>query len=502
MHPGSTAPVLDRGAPGGARPAHDAVGQLRADLAAIFDAPLTRHAQWGVLVRSLDADELLYERGAGKLLMPASNMKIVTVAAAAEVIGWDARFTTTLETTATIESGTLTGDLVVRGGGDPTINRRGDRGRAVFSEWARALRAQGIHAIDGRIIGDDRLFDAEYLGTGWAWDDLHNGYAAPVGALQLDESTTDLVLSPAAVAGEPVIASLSTASGLTVWNRTVTTPAGTPDTLAVRRHLDRPLLEISGTMPMAPLDAGDTPVAEPSVRRIAVTHPTRYFVHGLKDALIAAGIAVRGDAVAIGDLAMPPTGEVAGDPAWRVIASAESPPLGAIAAVVLKVSQNLYAESVLKSLGAATTGQGSTTAGRAAVRSVLERWHLDGTALIMADGSGLSRYNYASPELLVGILERMYADGRHREPFLAAMPVAGRDGTIEHRMRRSYAEGNATAKTGSLSNVRALSGYVRTRGGEMLGFSIVANSFAIPPATVNWIADLAVEVLANFSRAH
>jgi serine-type D-Ala-D-Ala carboxypeptidase/endopeptidase (penicillin-binding protein 4) len=492
VHP---APGLDRGTPTAAvHQAGRAVFQLGADLDAIFNAPLTRHAHWGVLVRSLDAGEPLYERHAGMLAMPASNMKIVTVAAAAEALGWDARFTTTLETAAPVTGGRLAGDLLVRGGGDPTLNARGDRGLAVFREWARALKVQGILAIDGRIVGDDRLFDAEFLGTGWAWDDLHNGYAAPVGALQFNESTVDLAIGPGRAPGAPLLVSLGAGSGLTLLNRATTAPAGTPDALAVRRHLDRPVLEIGGSMP---LPADGMVDRAPQVRRIAVTHPTRYFVHALRETLVAEGIAVGGDAVAIRDLVAPPPP----DAGWRVLARTESPPLREIAAIVLTVSQNLYAESLLKSVGAATAGLGTTAAGREAVRSILAGWRLDGTALIMADGSGLSRYNYASPALIVGILERMYEEPRHREPFMAAMPVAGRDGTVGDRMRRSHAEGNATAKTGSLSNVRALSGYVRTRDGEMLVFSIVANSFAIPPATVNWIADLAVEVLANFSRA-
>jgi serine-type D-Ala-D-Ala carboxypeptidase/endopeptidase (penicillin-binding protein 4) len=496
VHPRTVAAV-ERKAPA-AHAADRSVRQLRADLEAIFGAPLTRHAQWGVLVRSIDTGELLYELDADKLMMPASNMKIVTVAAAAHVIGWDARFTTTLETTAPIGNGALHGDLVVRGGGDPTLNTRESRGQVVFSEWAQALKAQGIHAIHGRIVGDDRLFDTETLGTGWAWDDLHNAYAAPVGALQFNQNTIDLTISPGMAPGEPASIQLGADAGLTVWNRLVTTTSDVAEAIAYRRRLDRPVLEVSGTVPL-PSRPGDGTSLDPlRVRQIAVTDPTRYFVQSLKDTLVAHGIAVRGDAVAIGEIA--PLMTAADETTWRVLARSESPPLREIAAVLLKVSQNLYAESVLKSLGAARTGVGTTAAGRTAVHSVLQEWNIDGSALIMADGSGLSRYNYASPALLVRILETMYSDPRHRDAFVAALPIAGRDGTVENRMRRSRAEGNATAKTGSLSNVRALSGYVRTRDGEMLVFSMVANSFAIPAPTITWIADLGVEVLANLTR--
>ena len=123
-------------------------------------------------------------------------------------------------------------------------------------------------------------------------------------------------------------------------------------------------------------------------------------------------------------------------------------------------------------------------------------------AYVNADGSGLSRYNYLAAATVTAILEREYKDERHRDAFVATLPIAGKDGSLATRLLRTRAEGNAVAKTGSISNARSLSGYVRTRDGEMLVFSILANDFVIPSATVNWIADLAVEHLANFTRKH
>jgi D-alanyl-D-alanine carboxypeptidase/D-alanyl-D-alanine-endopeptidase (penicillin-binding protein 4) len=118
----------------------------------------------------------------------------------------------------------------------------------------------------------------------------------------------------------------------------------------------------------------------------------------------------------------------------------------------------------------------------------------------MSDGSGLSRYNYIAPSTITTILAKMYGEPKHREAFLSTLPIAGKDGTISSRMRKTRAEGNAVAKTGSIANVRSLSGYVRTRNGELLAFSIIANDFVIPSATVNYIADVAVEALANLIR--
>ena len=474
------------------------LAELRRHLAAIFDAPIMAHAQWSVVVRSLDSGEALYERNSRKLMMPASNMKIVTVAAASHVLGWDARFVTTLETAAHVRNGTLEGDLIVRGGGDPTLNRRNGRAAAVLDEWAAALRSAGISRIAGRVVGDDSSLAGEPLGAGWMWDDLQFAYAAPVSALQFEENAAELTVSAGAAVGEPAMVHLTPGSGLTVVNRVITTAPGGPAQIDCRRRVDRPVVEVTGTLPL-PLQAidGERVDERPVVRRIGVANPALFAAQAVKDALIARGIAVTGDAAGLEDLPWPEAGS--DRTARRVLARTESPPLREIAQVVNKESQNLYAETILRAADVATGGTGA--GGESAVLNIVRGWRLDDGSLLMADGSGMSRYNYVSAALLVQVLTRMYRDPAHRDAFTATLAIAGRDGTLAGRLRRTRAEGNAAAKTGSLANVRALSGYVRTRDGEPLVFSIVANSFAVPGATVTWIIDLAVEVLANFSRS-
>ena len=429
---------------------------------------------------------MLYELAPDKLVMPASNMKIVTLATAAEVLGWDYTFTTTLETTAPIENGVLRGDLIVRGTGDPTINARDGRATQVMDQWAAALTDAGISSIAGRIVGDDQAFDDDGVGAGWSWDYLQYGYAAPVGALQFNEDVADLAVAP----GEPgavALVQLTPGSGLTLVNRTITGTPGSEDTIDYRRRLDAPVLEVTGSVP-----AGSKPVT----RQVAVVNPTIYFAQALKDGLGARGIAVEGAAADFDDVAA----ELAAAPPRRVLASATSPPLTAIATVLMKVSQNLYAETLLKACGAAKGGLGTTRAGSEVARATLSAWGVPEDGYVMYDGSGLSRYNYVTARTLTTILQHLYNDPRHRAPFTATLPVAGTDGTIRSRMKDSRAEANAVAKTGSIANVRALSGYLRTRDGEPVVFSIVANDFVIPPATINWIADLAVEILSNFTR--
>lgn len=477
-------------APVASKESRRATAHLQSQLSTIFNAPVTARAAWGVEVRSLDRGDVLFSQNAGKLMMPASNMKVLTLAATAEALGWDYRFTTVLETTAVAEAGVLKGDLIVRGNGDPTISTRGKRNEAVFDEWAAALKAAGITTIDGRIIGDDQAFDDEGVGPGWSWDYLEAGYAAPIGALQYNENTADLTTAPGAAVGDPAIVQVAPGAGFTVVNRARTgegAESGVRGAVSVTRRIDRPELEVSGMIPLG---------APPVTRTVAVINPTLFFAQSVKDALAARGITVTGDAVDGDDVAA----GMAAVTDRRALVTTQSPPLRDVATVLMKVSQNQYAETFLKALGAFRGGIGTTTAGRRAARETFAAWGIPDDAYVMSDGSGLSRYNYIAPSTLVTVLTRMYSDTRHRDAFVATLPIAGKDGTIARRMRRSRAEGNAVAKTGSIANVRSLSGYVKTRTGEMLVFSIMANDFVIPTATIDWMADLAVEVLANFDR--
>ena len=163
----------------------------------------------------------------------------------------------------------------------------------------------------------------------------------------------------------------------------------------------------------------------------------------------------------------------------------------------MKASQNLYAETLLKTIGA-QAGTPTTDGGRAAALSALQAWGVEPGGLIMRDGSGLSRYNYVTPQTLVTILTHIDRDDRLRGPFVAALPIAGRDGTLAGRMAGTPAAGNARAKTGLLSNARALSGYLRTAGDEPVVFSIIANNFETATSVIDHAADAIVVRLAEF----
>ena len=472
-----------------------AVRELGQDLTQLFARSPVAQGVWGVQVRSLDRNETLYRLNDRTLLMPASTLKLLTLAAAAERLGWNFRYETQLLSAATVERGSLTGDLIVRGTGDPTINTPDGGQDDLFARWADELRAIGIQRIEGRIIGDDRALSSREdelwsgLGVGWAWDDLPFGFAARGGALQQHENVAELVLQPGPQPGTPATAQVDHAtSGLELVNRVVT---GEPDdelTLGLHRLPGQPTLVLTGSIP-----ANGQAVR----RRVSVDNPTTFFVGVLRQSLELGGITVAGDALDIDEL--PPEEHLYVEGPHRALAVHWSPPLSEIAVDMMKRSQNLYAETLLRTLGGQAS-EGSTTGGQGVIADLLELWGVDDHEFILADGSGLSRYNLLTANVLVEVLDRIHASARHANLFKATLPIAGLNGTLESRMVGTAASGNARGKTGTMANVRALAGYVETRDGEHLAFAILANNFSIPPAEIIETIDQAVVQLVGFGR--
>jgi serine-type D-Ala-D-Ala carboxypeptidase/endopeptidase (penicillin-binding protein 4) len=468
-----------------APPAPPALRTLVRDIDAILSQPVLQHGYWGVLVKSLGNDETLYALNARKLLLPASTMKIVTLAAAAEKLGWDYRYETTVLARGPVQAGILQGDLVVVGTGDPSLVAADGMADRVFADWAEQLKRHGVRTIAGRVVGDDNGFEEETLGFGWSWDDLSDDYAAGVGALQFNEDAVRVMVAPGPAAGDSAGISVTPASsGLAIVNAVVTGAAGSAASVSARRLPGSMRLELRGSIPV---DGASSSLAA------SVDNPTLFFVGALRHALIANGIDVRGPAVDIDDAwdASRPTG--------AALVSYRSAPLSTLAVRLMKASQNQYAETLLKTVSDGV-GVRSAGGGRAAAQAILQKWGVPAAGLILRDGSGLSRYDFVTPEAIVMILSHVSRDARLSGPFEASLPIAGRDGTLSARMKGTPAEGNARAKTGSMTGVRALSGYVTTAGGEPLVFSIVANNFETPADVVTAAADAIVVALAKFRR--
>jgi D-alanyl-D-alanine carboxypeptidase/D-alanyl-D-alanine-endopeptidase (penicillin-binding protein 4) len=463
------------------------VFRLQQDLSLVLASPALRNSSWGVDVRSLARHDSLFSSGAGKLLLPASAMKIVTLAAAAERLGWDYSYETRVLALGAIEGGVLDGDLMVVGSGDPSVDDWDGAASRLFREWADRLKALGVRSIRGRVVGDDNAFDDEGLGAGWAWDDLGASYATSLGALQFNQNTARLTIGAGPRAGDPAVVTAEPPVGsVSVLNLTTTGPPGSGLMLAALRRPGRAALELRGSIPVS---------SAPLVRNVSVDNPTLYFVSALRGALEENGIDVHGAAVDIDDI-----GNLdARGPAIPLLAH-HSPPLASLATTLMKNSQNLYGETLLRTLGRGDGGAATAEQGRLAARATLTGWGIDPAAILMADGSGLSRYNLATAQALTTILEHVYSSERLRGPFLASLPVGGRDGTLERRLVGTRAEGRVQAKTGSFSNARALAGYVRSSEDEPIAFTIMANNFGDGADLVEQAIDAIVVRLAQFSR--
>jgi D-alanyl-D-alanine carboxypeptidase/D-alanyl-D-alanine-endopeptidase (penicillin-binding protein 4) len=459
------------------------------ELAEIFADPAFGNAHWGVMVQSLETGEVFYRQNVDKLFMPASNNKLITAAVSLARLGADHRFTTRVAAAGPVsESGTLEGDLVVIGGGDPAISERfyDDDPTAAFRDWADSLKARGISRITGDIVGDDDLFDDVHVGPGWAWDYLDSYYAAEIGALLYNEGAVTYRIAPGDSIGAPAsLESLPRTSYLKL-DVDITTVA---DSIGVFVRSDRSPFSNDARLWGEIWVNGDT-----VTRYVAPHDPTLYFVTVLSEVLAAEGIEVDGGPADLDDLSE----EIDAD-GLETLFVHQSPTLAEIIEPFLKRSQNQIGEMLMRYLGAVTSGTGSIRAGREAVEGTLTSWGLTPQSYIYADGSGLSRYNYVSPDALVRLL-RVMARRPEFDVFYQSLPVAGVDGTLRNRMRGTRAEGNAHAKTGSISNSRALSGYVTTLDGELLIFSMVANNFDVSSRAAEYLQDLAIERLANFSR--
>ncbi|GAA4142408.1 D-alanyl-D-alanine carboxypeptidase/D-alanyl-D-alanine endopeptidase [Actinomadura keratinilytica] len=433
---------------------------LGGDIDAILADPRLAGAGVGVAVRDARTGRTLYERGADRPLVPASNQKLQTLAAALDALGPRYRFRTTVAS-GPRSGGRVHGDLYLKGTGDPTLLPRD------YRRLAGAVAAAGIRRVEGRLVADDTHFDDRRLGDGWEADDEQYAYAAQVSALTL---SPDRDLHAGAVRvdvaatrpGAPVRVALRPPTRyLTVDNRARTGRPGTRSTLSVTRPRGTTVIRVTGRYP-----AGG-----PALRRLRSVHePALYAAAVFRAALRAHGVRVDGATV---------RGRTPADA--RPVAVRSSVPLARLAVPYMKLSNNTIAEILVKAMGRERKGVGSWPAGLSVTRRRLGRLGVDASRLTLADGSGLSRANRTTPRQLTELLLRVRGEPWF-PAFARSLPVAGHPhpwvgGTLASRMRHSPAAGNVRAKTGTLTGVTALSGYVRGRGGRPLVFSIVLNGY-------------------------
>jgi serine-type D-Ala-D-Ala carboxypeptidase/endopeptidase (penicillin-binding protein 4) len=449
-------PVSDAGVQATAQ-VRDTLGQ---DLSAIITNPALGGAQVGLVVRHAETGEVVFSSGSGRRGQPASTTKLISSAAALDVLGPDHRFGTGVLTTGRVRAGVLAGDVHLRGTGDPTMLA------ADYDELAARVAAAGIRLVRGRLVADDTWFDSVRLGTGWAWDDEPYYYNGQISALTVSPDTdydagSIIVRVAPGAAGAPATVTTEPPTGyVTIDNTAVTGPPGSASSVSVERRHGSNTIDVRGTIP-----AGGAVATEWST----VWEPTGLVTSLFHDALARHGVHVLGGTA---------TGPTPADA--QLLAEHLSMPLSRLLVPFLKLSNNMHAEILVKTAGRAVFGEGSWDAGLRAMSARLAPLGIDPAAIALRDGSGLSRMDQVSPDQMAALL----LAARTKPWFRAwydALPVAGVSdrmigGTLRNRMRGTPAEGNARAKTGSLTGVSALSGYVTTASGTPLVFAMISNN--------------------------
>ena len=444
--------------------------------------PVYRNAHWGILIVDAANADTLYSLNAGKLFIPGSNMKIVTGAVALAKPGPDFRFRTSVAARGAIRQGTLVGDLLVIGRGDPSFSRRFyDSDVAPLAAIADSLSARGITRITGRVLaGGDAFSDAPH-GFGWSWDDLGEGYGAGVDELMIAEGAVEVMISGGRRVGDTATYAITPELGYPLVRARVRTAVrdtastnGASESLIVRRDSagGRVLIE------------GEIGIGETRTLDIAFPDQRAAFLAALRRALLARRIAVSNT--------VPRDTSAAPDTLFTFL----SPPLRDLVPAMEKPSLNQMAEAIFKVVGLELRGEGTAAAARRAVDTTLLEWGASPDGFVVRDGSGLSRYNYLSPETLVRVLDRMRRDTIF-EMWRTSLPAAGREGTLTNRMRGTPAEGVVNAKTGFVTGARSLSGYAPAGDGRLLIFSLICNNWTVPVREVESVQDAIVTHLVT-----
>ncbi len=459
--------------------------ELKTNINKKFHDSLFANAHWGALIKSLKTGKTWYSLNSNKMFMPASNEKLPTAASALLYLGPDFTFNTYLCYSGNIVDSTLNGNIIVFGNGDPTLYTRFFKDpRDVFYSWANMLKEKGIKDISGNIIGDDKAFGNDTLGYGWSFDGLDTWYSAQVGALQLNENYVDIhIIPPDSLCDSIQIIPNLPSHYYRIINKMVIEDTGRTRIKYTRACGSNNII-FTGFVRSGSREFMVSPT---------ITNPTLFYVNVLKEVLESRGIKVEGspeDCRNIKDWNHKP-----GD--FNIIDDHKSADLKDIITMMLKRSQNLYAETLERTLGWKSTGLGSFRNGKKIVETELNKFGIKPGTYRYMDGSGLSRYDYISPDQIVSILTGMW-DSKYKDIWYDALPIAGVDGTLSERMIGTKAKGNVHAKTGTISNVRSLSGYVTTADGEPLVFSFIVNGHLRTSKETEDVTDSVLEMLAGF----
>ncbi len=440
--------------------------------ALIAQSPVAATAYWGIEIADASTGTPIFKLNPDNFFVPASNTKLFSTAMTLERLGARFRIETTIQAAQPADpDGILDCDLVLKGGGDPSLKT------ADIENLADQVFEKGIKRIRGSVVGDDTLFLWEPYNPGWSIDDAVEGYGAPISALTLNDNSITLHLTPSGTSFEPPVPLLM-----------VENQVQADEMMPAHIHYDR----LPGSSNLRLWGVTHTNTPDPQLS-LGVDDPARYSALALMDALQRRGIQVTGKA---GVRHRIPGAKFEAAPDPIVFARHESLPLIEDLRVTDKTSQNLHAETYLRLVASQKLGQGSRQAGLDELHAFLEEAKIDQKLYSIRDGSGLSRLNVVTPHAVVQLLVHM-AKSADDEDWSTMFPIGGIDGTLENRMRSKKMKGRILAKTGSLTHVTALSGYVMRRSGKRYAFSILVNNYNGPASDIRIVIDKICNVLVD-----
>jgi len=448
---------------------------LQQAIDSILSDSLLFQANLAVYIISLDPEREIYSLNHSSLMMPASVNKLFVSAAAFRQLGVNYRFQTSIYGDSIDNLGRIKGDLYLKGFGDPELKA------ADLEALAYRLRAMGLKQVSGDLIADAGYFDTTSFGYGWMWDEGPYAYNAPVSALSLNRNTFEIGLRPGARPGRIPRGEINPRTAyLSIDNKATTIKAGNKARIKADRSFTGAgdLVSITGTMAA---DEGTSYLVR------TVTNPPLYCGTVFREALVRNGIQVMGT-VKIGTV---PSDKP--ELSWHA-----SPPLYQIIRGMNKESDNFTAEMLFRQLG---NGQDSITSDPAKnnkLTEMLKDMGFGEESFRIADGSGLSRYNLCSAEQLVKVLTEVYRDPALRPELLASLPIAGADGTLSRRLMEDEYKGIIRAKTGTLTGVSSLAGFVSSPNNKTYCFAIMFNNYT---SKANAIRALQDSIVARLIRA-
>ncbi|PFP28981.1 D-alanyl-D-alanine carboxypeptidase/D-alanyl-D-alanine-endopeptidase [Bacillus sp. AFS073361] len=435
----------------------------------------------GVSIRSAEDGKIIYSHQGDVRLRPASNMKLLTAAAALHILGEDYTFTTEIYTDGALKKKTLNGNLYLKGKGDPTLLK------SDFDQIAVEIKKHGIKKINGNIVGDDTWYDGVRYSLDLPWSDETTHYGAQISALtasptqDFDAGSVKVVVQPATKKGDkPIIKLTPKTNYLKIVNHAVTGAEEGKKNITVERVHAKNAITIKGTIPIK---------AKPEQDWIGVWDPTKYAMSLLKQSLTEHGIQVTGKLK---------TGMVP-DTA-KMFTTYHSIPLSELMVPFMKLSNNVHAEILMKEMGKVVKGKGSWENGLEVLNSELVKFGVNPKTLVLRDGSGVSHVNLIPANQLTQLLFAVQKE-KWFSSYLQSLPVAGapgkmEGGTLRNRLKDPLVRGRVKAKTGTISTVSSISGYIKTKSGQTLIFSILLNNL-LEDTKGKKVEDRMLTIIAN-----